>query len=301
MIYKLYFLIFHMSTSSHYFAVSENDLSWGLHVLNCGTSIVPAGELFPSKKHPESYQFNWKRGRVLYEFQIIYLIEGAGVFESKESGTIKLEQGSVIFIFPHVWHRYKPDKNKKWHTYWIGFGGDFTKKLIKNINITKASPIKQIGYHENIIRVFMDILETSQFEFTGYQQVLAGEVVKLIGWVHALQRKAEFKKHNVDKIIQTAKTLLIQDNFTGNPEWVAEELNMSYSKFRKLFKDYTGLAPGQFQMRHKITAACNMLNEGKDTIKEISINLGFETPQYFTRIFKKKMGKSPSAYKNNLA
>ncbi|MBT30447.1 MAG: AraC family transcriptional regulator [Thalassobius sp.] len=286
-----------MSTTSHYFAISEKDQQWGLHVLDCGTSRIHAGEAFPSKKHPEVYQFNWERGRILYEFQIIYLIEGSGVFESQPSGTIQLAQGDMMFIFPNVWHRYKPDKQANWHTYWVGFGGDFTSKLIENLNITKESPIKQIGYSDKIIKVFMDILETSQFEFTGYQQVLAGEITKLIGWIHAEQRRAEFKKDNVDKIIQTAKTLLMQNNFSGNPERVAAELNMSYSKFRKLFKDYTGLAPGQFQMRHKIATACNMLNEGKNSIKEISDKLGFETPQYFTRIFKKKMGKSPGAYK----
>ncbi|WP_020531169.1 AraC family transcriptional regulator [Flexithrix dorotheae] len=289
-----------MNSVSNYFAISEKDQTWGLHLFDCGISRIPAGGQYPSLNHPEKYLFNWERGRILHEYQLIYLIKGEGIFESKESGSIPLVQGSIILIYPDCWHRYKPIPNTDWLTYWVGFDGKFCLDLIPKLNLTPASPVRAIGYQEKIVGVFLDIMETSHFQFSGYQQVLAGEVLKLMGWIHAIQRRAVFKEKNVDKIIQMAKSMMMENIWTIKMEEIAAELNISYSKFRKLFKDYTGLAPGQFLMQHKIAFACNLLNEGNLSIKEVAIKLGFETPQYFSRIFKKKMGMAPGEYQKRM-
>lgn len=65
----------------------------------------------------ESYQLWWDRGRILNEYQIIYLVEGNGIFENRTVGTVNLEAGSFIVIYPDYWHRYKPVGNELWHTY----------------------------------------------------------------------------------------------------------------------------------------------------------------------------------------
>ncbi|MFW5762516.1 MAG: AraC family transcriptional regulator [Cyclobacteriaceae bacterium] len=289
-----------MKNYSKYFAISEDDKSWGLHTMDCGRSVIKPGAIFPSPEHPESYKFVWDRGRILHEFQLVYLVEGTCIFESQSSGKIRIESGSIILIYPEIWHRYKPENGKLWHTYWVGFGGKLANEFIQKLELTRENPVKVVGYQKKIIQIFLDILETSQIEFTGYQQVYVGEVIKLIGLIHAIHRKSEFKQKNVDRIIQEAKLILMQKNLNISMEEVAAELNMGYSSFRKLFRDYTGISPGQYQMQHKINKAISLLNEGKSTIKEIAIELEFETPQYFARIFKKKTGKSPKEYSQQL-
>lgn len=289
-----------MKNYSKYFAISENDKSWGLHTLDCGTSLIEPGAQFPSSEHPQSYQLNWDRGRILHEFQMIYLVEGNGILESQSCGRLELNAGSIILIYPELWHRYKPLENKTWHTYWVGFGGKLAYKFISKLSLTRENPIKVVGLQEKIIQIYLDIIETSQLEFTGYQQVLVGEIIKLFGLIHAIHRKSEFTQKNIDLIIQEAKMILIQKNLNSSMEEVADELNMGYSSFRKLFKDYTGMSPGQYQMQHKINKAISLLNEGKLSIKAIAFELKFETPQYFARIFRKKTGKSPREYSQQL-
>ena len=283
-----------------YFAVSDNDKEWGIHTLNCGTSMIHSGAEFPSPEHPESYKLTWERGRILNEYQLIYLVGGNGVFESHASGTVQLEAGSVVVIYPETWHRYKPTGDKLWHTYWVGFGGTLAEKFVQKLDMSREAPVKVIGYQEKIVQIYLDVLETSQLEYTGYQQVLAGEIIKLIGTVHAIHRKTEIRQKDADRIVQEAKVILMQKNLSICMEEVAGELNMGYSSFRKLFKDYTGMSPGQYQMQHKINKATNLLNEGKLSIKEIALVLNFETPQYFARIFKKKIGKSPDEFRKQL-
>ena len=285
-----------MKNYNKYFAVSENDKEWGIHTLDCGISMVEPGMHYPLPEHPESYRLTWERGRILNEYQLIYLVEGNGVFESRVSGTLQLEAGSVIVIYPETWHRYKPSGNKLWHTYWVGFGGKLADEFIQKLEMSREKPVKVIGYQKKIVQVYLDVLETSQLEYTGYQQVLLGDIIKLIGTVHAVHRKTEIRQKDADRIVQEAKVILMQKNLSITMEEVAGELNMGYSSFRKLFRDYTGMSPGQYQMQHKINKAVSLLNEGKLTIKEIASELQFETPQYFARIFKKKIGKTPREY-----
>lgn len=290
-----------MHNFNKYFAVGEADKKWGIYTMDCGTLHVKHGEKYHPQGHPEGYLINWNRGRVLKEYQIIYLIRGEGIFESRASGKIKLEGGSVFLVYPNTWHRYKPEFKEEWQTYWIGFSGKLAKDFIQKLNISAQNPVKLIGYQQKIVQVYFDILEISQTEFTGYQQVLAGDVLKLIGLIHAIQRKSEFKQKDIDRIIQEAKLILMQNSYTVSMEQVAAEINMGYASFRKLFKNYTGISPGQYQMQHKINKATNLLNEGKLSIKEIAVELNFENSQYFARIFKKKTGKSPDEFRKQLS
>ena len=296
MVYFVHFLIF-MPGYSKYFAVSDIDKTWGMHTLNCGASNVKNGLQFPSGEHPLNYQITWSRGRILNEYQLVYLVDGKGIFQSDPSGEIELKAGSIFLVYPATWHRYKPADNNQWQTYWVGFTGDLADRFIQKTDITKESPVKQIGYQRKIIQIYLDILETSQLEYTGYQQVFVGEIIKLLGLIRAIQRKSEFKQKDIDSIIQHAKIILMQKNLNISIEEVAVQLNMGYSTFRKLFRDYTGISPGKYQMQHKINKAIHLLNEGKYSVKEISSVLGFYSPQYFARIFKKKTGMSPGNFR----
>ena len=139
-----------MKNYSKYFAISEDDKSWGIHTYDCGTSLIESGAKFPSPEHPQNYLLTWENGRILHEFQLIYLVEGKGMFDSKFSGPIKLESGTIVLIYPEVWHRYKPETDSLWHTYWVGFDGRLAHEFISKLDLSKENPIKTIGYQEKI-------------------------------------------------------------------------------------------------------------------------------------------------------
>jgi len=285
---------------SQYFVISEDDEAWGIHILNCGASIIPRGAVFPQRSHPDNYYFNWHSGRVLREYQIIYLYRGRGEFESHESGKVELKEGSVILIFPGVWHRYKPLADEEWQTYWVGFNGELARKIMDNLHILPENPVQELGYQKKITQIFQQIFEVGHAEFSGYQQVLSGEVVKLAGWLHALKRKAEFGDYDADAIIRQARIIIMNSPDDISIQTVADELNIGYSRFRKLFKEYTGMAPGQYQIELKLKRAINLLYDKNKPIKEIAMESGFSSPYYFSRIFKKKLGCSPLYFRNKL-
>ena len=78
---------------------------------------------------------------------------------------------------------------------------------------------------------------------------------------------------------------------------VARHLNVSYATFRHTFKKYTGLAPAQYFINLRLHRAKELLRSTPASIKEISYRLHFETPEYFTTLFKKRTGISPSSFR----
>jgi len=49
------------------------------------------------------------------------------------------------------------------------------------------------------------LINIAQIEFSGYQQVMAGELFKLFGWIYALRKQSGFTESNIDSLIQRAK------------------------------------------------------------------------------------------------
>ncbi len=76
---------------------------------------------------------------------------------------------------------------------------------------------------------------------------------------------------------------------------------MFYSKtyLNAVFKEIKGITIMQYYYELKINEAKMLLNK-KESISSISEKLYFESPQYFTKVFKAKVGKTPTKYKKDL-
>jgi len=282
-----------------YLPVSAADESWGLSVLNTGCTRIDAGSPYPYATHPAHHYFNWEKGRVLHEFQVIYITKGGGAFESKSGGKQNVTEGSVILLFPGERHRYKPNKKTGWDEYWVGFDGPIVQNLLNKKFFTRANPVIPVGYHEPLLHLFLEIIDKTKEEKAGYQPLIAGTVLHLLGTIYSLSQQDKFSGQNVDAIVDKAR-LLFRSNIEQNisPVDVANELQISYSRFRKIFKEYTGLAPGQFQIQLKIHKAKELLSNSSKSVKEIAFELNFESNFYFSKLFKEKTGMTPVQFRN---
>ena len=78
---------------------------------------------------------------------------------------------------------------------------------------------------------------------------------------------------------------------------LARELGVSYTTFRRTFRQQTGVAPAQFQSAVRLNRARDLLSSTDLTVTEIAAQTGFDTVYYFSRAFKKKSGLTPKAYR----
>lgn len=285
-----------------YLPLSEEDEKWGLSILNAGCTRIGSDESYPYNHHPEHHYFNWDSGRVLNEYQIIYIIRGNGYFESKSIQHTIVKEGSLIVLFPGEWHRFKPDEKVGWDEYWVGFKGEIIENLVKNIFFNCKDALIHIGIKEQILNLIIEIIENTKEEKAGYQPLVSGALLHLLGYIHSILRQQQFTEENhIGIIINKARTLLRQRiDEEVVMEDIAKELNVSYSWLRKIFKSYTGIALGQYLIQLKIEKAKILLSNPSKTIKEIAYDLRFESCFYFSRLFKEKTGFSPEKFRNSI-
>lgn len=79
----------------------------------------------------------------------------------------------------------------------------------------------------------------------------------------------------------------------------AESLHISTNWFIHNFKQYAGMSPVQYILSLRMVNAQSLLERTTYSIKEISEIVGCENPLYFSRGFKKEIGKSPAQYRKD--
>ena len=80
----------------------------------------------------------------------------------------------------------------------------------------------------------------------------------------------------------------------------AASRGMSVSWFIRNFKAYTNTTPLQYILSIRIANAQVLLENTTYSVAEIGRILGYENPLYFSRIFKKQSGLSPSEYRKQV-
>jgi AraC-like DNA-binding protein len=280
-----------------YLATSEEDQAWGLFLNSFGRLHVPPGTSYPSDRHPSGYYYTWEEGRRLSEYQINYIVDGAGIYENS-GGSFRIQQGSLMVTQPGDWHRYMPLKSTGWTEMYIGFNGPLAQKLMVHSAINSGQPVFEIGTREDVLAIYLEIFDLAKNEQPGFQQIASGLIVKMLGTIVAFEKQKGFAGKPIAAVIGEACFIMRKD-VDKYPDLVsfASRHNISYSYFRRMFKKFTGVSPLQYQMQLKMILARELLvNTGK-TVKEISYSLGFESIHYFSRLFKEKVGDSPNKYR----
>lgn len=286
-----------MDNTFKYLTHSPEDKGWGLYMMVAGSAKIEPNTLYPPKGHPTGYNFEWNKGRILQEYQLNYITEGEGIMETKKA-RYHVRAGSIILLHPNTWHRYKPVKDKGWFEHYIGFRGEVAEQLIRASDILKDMNVLSVGFHENLLRNFNDIIVEARNERPGYHQVCSGLVVHILGQIISLEKNKNFMYTALAGDIQKACMIIRQNIHKNiNVESIARSLNVDYSQFRKVFKRYTGLSPMQYHVSLRMKQAAYLLTNSDLSIKEIASELGFCSQYYFTKLFKEKMNKTPSKYR----
>lgn len=290
-------------TSIHlkYLAVTPVDLEWGLAVNSVGRQEIAPGAAYPPSNHPTRYLFSTGKGRILSEYQLLYITDGRGTFSCDTLGRdkkIPVAAGNMILLFPGEWHNYKPLEDIGWTEYWIGFNGPVMENLVKKGFFSRTRPLLDVSFHDELAEMYARAIEIAENQQSGFQQALSGTVSSLLGMAYYYDRNESFLESNADKMIARAKLLISEQLFSIDPKKLADELCVSYSSFRRTFKEYTGFSPAKYILHVKINQAKELLTNSSAEIKEIAYNLGFENTDYFFTVFHRLTGQTPLTYRS---
>ncbi|MDO9153528.1 MAG: AraC family transcriptional regulator [Paludibacter sp.] len=289
----------HSGVEFKYLIVNEKDRKFGLSVNTVGFQCIQPNTPYPLSDHPVGYYFNAQKGRVLREYQIVYITKGRGVVSFDANSEISISKGQVIIVFPDEWHTYSPVLDVGWNEYYIGFEGPIIDSMVENSFISRHNQVLDVGFNEELVNLFARAIELAEVDKVGAQQYLSGIVLHIIGLILSVSQNKIFEVGDVIQKIEQAKIIMNENVYKNiDPEELAQKLNLSYSSFRKVFKDYTGYAPAKYFQELKLRKAKQLLVGTSHSVKEIAYMLDYNSTEHFFSLFKKITGYTPMEYRS---
>ncbi|HTV40146.1 MAG TPA: helix-turn-helix domain-containing protein [Candidatus Sulfotelmatobacter sp.] len=287
------------TTFYRYFPISHRDKSWGLYATTAGESHIAPRSPYPPSGHPKNYAAEWQKGRVLDEFQFVYISSGAGNFESESGPSIRIEPGHAFLLFPGIWHRYSPDSEIGWGEHWIGFNGETARHWRRCRFISAKNPILKISAHDATLMTFSRIMQFVRSNCPALQQILAGAATYMVGLFYSAQQTQSAADAQSPNAIELA-IARINSEFAQNLDMksLAEKVGLSYSSFRSTFAAHTGLSPHKYLLELRLIQARKLLVETNLSIKEIALQTGFEDEHYFSRLFHQKINVTAGQFRS---
>lgn len=286
------------SCSFYRYLPAEPDMvKWGMYVMDAGHAVLSAGTPYPAGHHPDRYAFSWENGRRLSEYQLVYITEGSGQFESQETGPVAITGGQVILLYPGIWHRYRPDPSVGWAENWIGFNGDVADRIMRHF-FSPKEPVIHVGHDQELLHVIHSISGLMAKAPAGYQQVISARTMEALALVRFCAMQHLTVDRKAEETIQKARQILLQHHAEPvDLQAMAARLGLSYSRFRKLFKKLTGMAPHHYLLDIRLNKACYLLRDSDLSIAQIAEITGFSSQFYFSCLFRRWKNCTPSDYR----
>lgn len=288
-----------MQTFYKYLPVADTEEQWGFYVNTVGYTRISPRETYPPRQgHPASHAFTWNKGRILNGYYLVFISGGKGVFESRRTPPTHIAEGTCFFLFPEMWHRYKPDLDSGWEEYWVGFKGQYPDLLMKTHFFHPDAPFLDVGLDESLLVLFQRLLEIVQNARPGYHQIITGVTLEMLALIHTLSQHKRRSGDLTRELIEKAMFFMRESlDKPVSMQALARELPMGYSKFRKAFKTVTGFSPHEYHLALRMERARELLSSTNLTINEVAYQTGFDSAYYFSKFFKKKSGVSPSRFR----
>lgn len=281
-----------------YLSSHSADEKWGIVCTTVGFQDVRPHMSYPVQIHPDDYNFT-KNGRVLDEFQLVYIVNGSGYFQSDSVKVpVNVESGSMIMLFPGERHLYYPNPDVGWQEFWVGFKSLEWMDTVLSAFFSPREPIFRVGVRESLAELYNKIIGYSKIDTIGCQQVIGGIIFHILGRIYYEKADCTNRTNkSIEKINQAQ--ILLRNNLSTHlsPEDIARRLNMSYSSLRTQFKAVTGMSMSYYQQQLKLNLAKELLSSSTKNISEIAYETGFESVSRFCYFFRKNMQITASEFR----
>jgi AraC-like DNA-binding protein len=211
--------------------------------------------------------------------------------------TIDFQDGNLICIAPN--QTIEIDNEIEEREDKMGWGLFFHPDLIRSTTLNQK--IKEYSFVQKIQTELQENIDVhSQYIIVSTIELLLNYCSRFYG------RQLITRSQNNKSIISQIENLLTQYfadnkiNEQGLPtvKYLANKVHLSPSYLSDLLKKETGKNAQEHIHFYLIEEAKNILLNSEKNINEIAFDLGFEYPQYFNKLFKKKTGKTPMEYRN---
>jgi AraC-like DNA-binding protein len=158
--------------------------------------------------------------------------------------------------------------------------------------------VQPVRDEDLLLEAFTSLMDALHAARPALQQVAAGATLYILALLYSGQKPGQDGPRRVSRAIHEAMRRMADPARPVGPlTALARDLGVSYTWFRRTFAHHTGLSPHQYQLQLRVGRARTLLSETALAVKEIAFRSGFESEQYFCRLFKSKTGISPGAWR----
>ena len=239
-----------------------------------------------------------------------YLTYGRKAIDFNEGSLICMAPNQVITIDTEIEPRDNP----------MGWGLFFHPDLIRNTSLNaKMKDYSFFSYEiaealhlsekekqllfECIVKIQSELKEN----IDDYSQtIIVSTIELLLNYCNRFYGRQFITRKATNRDILEKVEVLLKEYFSNKRDsfglptvkYLADAVNLSPGYLGDLLKKETGLNAQEHIHHYIIEAAKNILLNSSQSISEIAFQLGFEYPQYFSRLFKQKTGTTPLEYRN---
>ncbi|SHJ16395.1 transcriptional regulator, AraC family [Tangfeifania diversioriginum] len=233
----------------------------------------------------------------IHENILIYCISGSGTIQVH--GQSYLIKPNSYFVIPaHRSHSYWAFENDPWSIYWIHFGGAKSHRFEKFFGVPMMLKTVTTSRVDDRINLFNEILTSLELGFSQENIEFANLSLSclLASFFYVETYRASKGYHSKNPVEQAI--FFMQENLNKciKIQDIANKVQLSESHLSKIFRNRTGSSPFDYFINLKMQEAIRLLTNKSMRIKEVAFALGYEDPFYFSRLFKKHIGKSPGAF-----
>lgn len=229
------------------------------------------------------------------DYILLYCVDGQGFVEENGEQQL-LDPNSFCILSKNTPHRYGSVPKRPWSIYWLHFNGKQADALYHRYQQNRDSMPNVLTYDKTRTDTFNYLLNCLQKDFEA--PLLELLYIHLLHYLTSFTHLNDQNNYEIEDVISRTISYMkehIRDNL-GLKDF-AYAANYSVTHFSQLFRVKTGYAPIQYFLQLKIQYACQYLSFTTMNVQEVSQQLGFNDPFYFSRIFKKLTGKSPLNYR----
>ena len=239
-------------------------------------------------------------GRI--DYHILYI--AAGTCHVKFDGDKDFRpvmEGSIILFRPYERQEYVFRSGSKSISYYIHFTGRDCETILKDLgiyDITVFNMGKSTAFESDFEKMALEY----SLKKSGHEYFCAAILLQLLT---IISRKHELSKIHVDreseKRINHALEIIYRSIDTDiSVDDLAKECCLSSGHFSHLFKEIVGVSPHAYTIFLRMEKARDLLLNTHLSIREIGELVGCPDQNYFSRLFKKHAGTSPSEFRKNI-
>lgn len=221
--------------------------------------------------------------------RIILVIQGKGIFQFNEI-EIPFQSGSLVFGFDDESFLTKCFEPCEYM--YISFEGSRANELFHRFNINKNC--RNFDGFEGLIPLWLESLSGASEQVID----LAAESILLYTFSR-LSLNINQQNNLISRVLAISEEQFVNSELSITK--IAEKLGYNSKYLSHHFKEKMGVTYSEYLKSLRIKYAVSLFEHGIDSVKNVALLSGFADPLYFSNVFKKCIGVSPTDYKNKLS